>query len=149
MLTKQAISAITSWSLHTDEQSDISGARASFRAFARATWGDCADVAMAELVVGELLGNVARHAPGAVVFQARWDIGTIAITVRDKGPGFTYAPARVVPSYAESGRGLEIVAALATRMEVRRTPRGAVVRAIVAVTPDGVEMPRATVSVAS
>ena len=96
------------------------------------------DVAGAELIYGELVGNAVRYAPGQVEVRLEIDDGDPPVlTVRDYGPGLHYHPwkPRRDP-YAESGRGLAIVELLARDIAVDRpSDGGTVIRAVLPVTP--------------
>lgn len=72
-----------------------------------------------ELVFGELLGNVARHAPGAVEVSIRWEDLGARLEVWDHGPGYELNVA-LPKVWSESGRGLFIVAACADDLRVER-----------------------------
>ena len=50
--------------------------------------GKAIDVAAAELIFGELLGNVVRHAPGLVEITLDWTAELPVLHVLDNGPGF-------------------------------------------------------------
>ncbi|MFH9954584.1 ATP-binding protein [Streptomyces roseolus] len=87
-------------------------------------------VEAARLVTSELVTNALKHAPGPVLLELRLEGGLAAITVWDSGPALPVVgksdPARV-------GRhGLEIVASLARRFEVRRQAVGKRVTARIA-----------------
>ncbi len=77
-----------------------------------------------ELILGELLGNVVRHAPGPVEIEFTWSGGTLPqLLVRYEGAGFDALPASTGPLCDEpGGRGLRIVQELATHLRLRRTP---------------------------
>jgi anti-sigma regulatory factor (Ser/Thr protein kinase) len=89
----------------------------------------------AELVFGELLGNVVRFAPGPVEIVFNWTHATAPVLhVLDRGPGFTFAPKLPLDLLSERGRGLYIVWSLAEDCNV--TPRhdgGAHARAVLAI----------------
>ncbi|MFY9738913.1 MAG: SpoIIE family protein phosphatase [Candidatus Cybelea sp.] len=89
----------------------------------------------AELVFGELLGNVVRFAPGAVEIILSWtDAAAPVLHVLDRGPGFTFAPKLPLDLLSERGRGLYIIWSLAEDFNV--TPRhdgGAHARAVLAI----------------
>lgn len=72
------------------------------------------------LIFAELIGNAVRHAPGplSVSLQARGE--DIMLHVIDKGPGFSYHPSLPQSIWAESGRGLFLVASVARSVEVER-----------------------------
>ena len=89
----------------------------------------------AELVFGELLGNVVRFAPGPVeIVLNRTHAAAPVLHVLDRGTGFTFAPMLPLDLLSERGRGLYIVWSLAEDFNV--TPRhdgGAHARAVLAI----------------
>lgn len=87
------------------------------------------DFYAAELILGELLGNVARHTPGAIVVEADLSGAAPMLTVSDNGPGFTHeAQPTLGDILREDGRGMYLISKMAKRMEVRCDGRGATVR---------------------
>ncbi|HEX8805440.1 MAG TPA: SpoIIE family protein phosphatase [Candidatus Aquilonibacter sp.] len=85
----------------------------------------------AQLVLGELAGNIVRHAPGAVEFVLDHTGGELVLHVIDEGPGFERAPMLPIDVMSESGRGLFIVAELTSDFSVtKRHPRGSHARAV-------------------
>lgn len=82
------------------------------------------DVWAAEIVLGELLGNVVRHAPGPVEVLVDWAHPVPVVHVLDEGPGFLFAPRLPRDVFAESGRGLFIVGALTDDFNVTPRRRG-------------------------
>jgi anti-sigma regulatory factor (Ser/Thr protein kinase) len=76
-----------------------------------------------ELSFGELFSNAVRHAPGQIDVIATCDGRIATIEVDDGGRGFdgTVPPAE---PFAETGRGLELIRALADRMTVEGAPNG-------------------------
>jgi len=75
----------------------------------------------AELVFGELLGNVVRFASGPVEIVLNWTHAAAPVLhVLDRGPGFTFAPKLPFPLdlLSERGRGLYIVWSLAEDFNV-------------------------------
>jgi anti-sigma regulatory factor (Ser/Thr protein kinase) len=77
----------------------------------------------AELVLGELLGNVVRHAPP--IADVRLDLrGTCPLlSVLDRGPGFPMSPK--LPDYGrEEGRGLFLASRLVSKLAVETRPGG-------------------------
>jgi len=85
---------------------------------------DGTDLMAAELAVGELLGNLVRHAPGPAWVSLHWPSDTVTLTVADLGPGIGTAPPQEVDLLAESGRGLLIVDALAEQLDARARASG-------------------------
>lgn len=100
------------------------GARRAFMSCLKSR-GDAAqilDLTAAELIFGELMGNVVRHAPGPVEIILDWT-GTLPVLhVLDSGPGFESRRKRErLPDddWSESGRGLFIVNACARDFALR------------------------------
>jgi len=81
-------------------------------------------VLVAEMITAELLGNVVRYAGGQVdvILDCSADVPVIHII--DSGSGFEYNPRLPTDAYAESGRGLYIVAQLAREFTIARAPGG-------------------------
>jgi anti-sigma regulatory factor (Ser/Thr protein kinase) len=79
----------------------------------------------AELVLGELLGNVVRHTPeGAIEVALDLDGPDPVLHVLDRGPGFTYYARLPNDPMSESGRGLFIATRLVREMSVTRRRGG-------------------------
>jgi anti-sigma regulatory factor (Ser/Thr protein kinase) len=112
----------TEWSLVTADAREATRARIAVRSFF-AEQADAArsDLDAAELIVGELVANVIRHAPGAIGIHASWKDDEAVLIVTDRGPG---VPAvRCVPDReAMSGRGLFLIQALARTVEIDAVP---------------------------
>lgn len=89
----------------------------------------------AEIVVGELLANALRHSPGPICTDVVWgDDNRPVLVVHDSGPCFEDRPAPG-DRFAESGRGIPIVRALADDVRIRRIePRGCMVTAALRLT---------------
>jgi anti-sigma regulatory factor (Ser/Thr protein kinase) len=75
-------------------------------------------VAAAELIVGELLSNAARHADGHVCLEISAVDGFVTLSVHDTSPLFAMEIRRPIDEMSESGRGLFIVSKLAERIDV-------------------------------
>ncbi|MEA2664169.1 MAG: hypothetical protein QOI11_1113 [Candidatus Eremiobacteraeota bacterium] len=93
------------------------------------------DLFGAELIFGELLGNVVRYAPGRVAFHLDWHGLRPTLLVVDEGDGFRGAPGGGLSDLeAESGRGLALVRAFAVEMLIGNRPHhGAYVSVILPV----------------
>jgi PAS domain S-box-containing protein len=78
----------------------------------------------AELVLGELIGNIARHAPGGLEVIVDLSSPSPVLHVIDEGPGFERAPMLPGDLLSESGRGLYIVSELTDEFSVARGPQG-------------------------
>ena len=81
-------------------------------------------VALAELVLAELIGNTVRYAPGPVDVVLERDREMPVVHVLDRGPGFEFAAKLPPDIYSESGRGLFLISALAEDLHVVRRPDG-------------------------
>jgi serine phosphatase RsbU (regulator of sigma subunit)/anti-sigma regulatory factor (Ser/Thr protein kinase) len=95
-------------------------------------------IAQAELVFGELVGNVLRYAPGPVQVLIDWSTSVPVLHVLDHGPGYRHIA--ILPSdiYAESGRGLYLVSALTQDFHVAKRPHGGShARAVLAINQTG------------
>jgi len=117
-----ALRAEPDWSFGTDDARAAADARANFVAFLRGETGDSDLVDRAELVFGELLGNVVRHAQGPV---------EIVVYLRPEGPelhvidtGDPFRAERGLPSdvFSDFGRGLYIVRQLARDVFIEHIP---------------------------
>ena len=73
----------------------------------------------AELVFGELIGNVVRHAPGPVEVVLEWKDGPPVLHVIDAGKPFTI-PQSLPDDLSESGRGLFIIRMMSRDLMVER-----------------------------
>ncbi len=76
------------------------------------------EVADAELVVGELIGNIVRHANGTIVISLDMTADGPVLHVFDRGPGFTFGTRLPRDAMSESGRGLFIVSRIAREFSV-------------------------------
>jgi anti-sigma regulatory factor (Ser/Thr protein kinase) len=120
------------WSAAWSFDSTSSGSNGARRAFLACLKSKAVaapiDVPAAELIFGELLGNVVRHAPGRVDIVLDWTAELPVLHVLDRGPGFRSRRKRErlpVDQLSESGRGLFIVNACAPTFSVRnRNGRG-------------------------
>ncbi|MGD0050693.1 MAG: ATP-binding protein [Vulcanimicrobiaceae bacterium] len=94
-------------------------ARRMFGAYLAAQAEPGSDFHAAELIFGELLGNVARHAPGPVDVQLRWDGTRAILEVIDRGPGYTVDEPTLPDDLSESRRGLFLIATFGAELIVR------------------------------
>jgi len=130
----------TRWSFASIDAVTATFVRREIAAILRAAGATLAETGDAELVFGELIGNVVRHTNGdAVDVALDLTAGSPVLHVLDRGPGFTYYARLPKDSMSESGRGLFIATALAKDLSV--TPRiegGSHARAVLAVKLRGV-----------
>ncbi len=94
-------------------------ARTIFQRYLAAMVDPASDLYGAELIFGELLGNVARHAPGAIDVKLRWNGPVAILEVADHGPGYSIADVHLPSDFAESSRGLFLVSSFGRNLEVR------------------------------
>lgn len=78
----------------------------------------------AEMILGELIGNVVRHTPGAIEVVLERRRGAIVLHVLDNGEGFQFSPRLPLDAFSERGRGLYIAAQLSDDFSVTRRPQG-------------------------
>jgi serine phosphatase RsbU (regulator of sigma subunit)/anti-sigma regulatory factor (Ser/Thr protein kinase)/CHASE3 domain sensor protein len=80
----------------------------------------------AELVFGELIANVVRHAVGSDSVEIAVDGSgpQIVLHVLDRGPGFRHISRLPSDPYSESGRGLFLIAAMTDDFTVNERPDG-------------------------
>jgi anti-sigma regulatory factor (Ser/Thr protein kinase) len=97
-------------------------ARARFVEFLQSLASPSEFIDTAELVFGELLGNVVRHAPGPVEISIDLYDDAMVLHVVDSGPPLTAIGRRRLPDdvLSERGRGLFIVQHLATEVRIER-----------------------------
>jgi anti-sigma regulatory factor (Ser/Thr protein kinase) len=110
------------WSFDAENAQAAHDARSEFVAELRAHSVAGSDVDAAELIFGELVGNVVRHAPGPIDVQMEWTGEHPVLHVTDRGKGFIRNPALPIDPLSESGRGLYIISLLARNVRVERIP---------------------------
>lgn len=105
------------WQFESTDASEALKARKQFVAALRRA-NRPLDTFAAEVVFGELVGNVVRHAPGPVRIGLELDDDAV-LRVHDEGRGF--APRKSLPDpLDETGRGLFLVSKLAKEMKIER-----------------------------
>jgi anti-sigma regulatory factor (Ser/Thr protein kinase) len=110
------------WSFDAENARAAQDARGQFVRYLRAKAAPGGDISMAELVFGELIGNVVRHAPGSIEIDLDWSGEYPALHVIDRGRAFdgvSHLPDNVL---SESGRGLFIVNALTRSLRIEHVP---------------------------
>ncbi len=121
----QPVCSPWAWSLAVAHGLQAARVRTAFRGYLLRYATLESDVPGAELIFGELCGNVVRHAPGPASFALDWHDLHPTLLVTDQGAGFGAASAGTLadPS-AESGRGLALVRTLAVHMLFGNRPEG-------------------------
>lgn len=105
---------------------DAASARRTKRAalwYLGETIRDQDELAAAELILGELLGNVARHSPGPAEVSVDLAGDAAILRVRDRGEAF-HPNSHAADPLAESGRGLFLVRAMAREVNIENDGRG-------------------------
>lgn len=119
-----ALGDAPAWWYASEDARVAAHARREFVEYLREAGAADAFVARAELIFGELLGNVVRHAPGPVeiALYRRGDVWTLHVI--DSGEDFD--PQRDLPNdpLSERGRGLFIVQRLAAAVRVETFAAG-------------------------
>jgi len=112
------------WTFQSDDAEAAYRVRDDLLSYLTARASDDSDLAAAVLIFAELVGNVVRHAPGPIAVDLYWADEHAILRVRDHGPGFEWLSdgPHVPDLFAESGRGLFIVATTARKVHVRRHP---------------------------
>ena len=77
-----------------------------------------------EVIVGELLANVARHADSSASIHVVWESGIATLTVVDHGPGFDADDVSDPDFESERGYGLWLVRSLADEVRITTGPQG-------------------------
>lgn len=105
----------STWYFQCEDASSAADARPSFTNHLYRRNVEPETVYAAELVFGELVGNVVRHAPGPIEIELVWrDDGPI-LAVRDRGKPFAVGTIALPEDLeSESGRGLYLISAFAT-----------------------------------
>ncbi|HEY9179312.1 MAG TPA: ATP-binding protein [Candidatus Baltobacteraceae bacterium] len=103
------------------DSADVAGAKRARSEFVASLHDGCgvgADLADAQIIFDELVGNVVRHAPGPVRIQLDCQETHADLTVENFGAPFTLESRPQPDGDEESGRGLWIVRSLASNLEV-------------------------------
>ncbi len=113
------------WRASAPDASAAADLRRAFREYLVRHARPEADIAGAELIFAELLANVVRHAPGPASFRIDWEGEQPTLLVLDEGRGFANRLQPALPDcFAESGRGLALVRALAKETVFGDRPEG-------------------------
>lgn len=117
-------SPLQRWSFDVTDAEAAQRARGEFSEALRARGAALEDVFTAEVVFGELVGNVVRYANGPVEISV--DLSTLppVLNVLDRGPGFRHLAILPRDLFSESGRGLFLVSALTQDFHVSKRPNG-------------------------
>lgn len=109
---------VEAWSFTAENAQAANDARGDFVRYLKSRVQDESAVAAAELVFGELVGNVVRHARGAIDVRLEWRGAFPMLHVIDRGASFARARALPDDPFSEGGRGLFIAEQLSARLAV-------------------------------
>lgn len=101
------------WSFDANDARAAQAARGAFVARLAEEGAGAEDRLAFETVFGELVGNAARYTPGPLDLALRREPERLVLLALDRGPGFDWSAALPRDAYAESGRGLFLIEALA------------------------------------
>jgi len=118
----------TEFIARSDDGRALHAIRTALSALLREIGTPDSEVFAAELVIGELLTNAYRYAPGDVFVSLDCDMANASLTVRDRGVGLRL-PASLPDMQSERGRGLFIVQSLVEALESRQHEGWSEVRA--------------------
>lgn len=106
------------WTFCAEDAQAANDARSDFVRYLEANANDGNAIEAAELVFGELIGNVVRHARGAIDVQLEWCDEGALLHVIDRGPEFMLAGGLPSDPLSEGGRGLFIARQLSESLAV-------------------------------
>lgn len=113
------------WTFHSSDAFFARSARHELMTFLRECGATEDDLSRSELIIGELLANTVKHAPGIVRIDVTLDGGRPMLTVVDAGPGLSeFSPRLPDDQLTENGRGLYLIGTLAERVSVDVTTGG-------------------------
>lgn len=110
------------WTFEADDAQAAQDARGSFVEYICSLAEEGTDLFSAELIFGELVGNVVRHAPGPIDIAAVWQNDAATLHVIDRGAGFDLVSALPKDIMSESGRGLFMINSLSEAFAVINLP---------------------------
>jgi anti-sigma regulatory factor (Ser/Thr protein kinase) len=106
------------WQFGSASSADARRSRREFMTELRESGSTSSDFAGAELIFGELISNVVRHAPGPVRVRLFWNGKRAVLSVHDEAAPFKPKFALPADPMSENGRGLFIARALSTSLDV-------------------------------
>jgi GAF domain-containing protein len=109
------------WSFSSEDPRAARAVRAAF--FSRLWERDPGvDLDATKVIFGELIANVARHAPGPVDIGLAARDGAAVLHVVDRGSGYASAGISGASTFAEHGRGLWLIDRLGGKLSVEPLP---------------------------
>ncbi|HEY7981140.1 MAG TPA: MASE1 domain-containing protein [Candidatus Eremiobacteraceae bacterium] len=112
-----------SWTFHSSDAYSAHKSRHELMGFIRGLLSSEDDLFRIELIIGEVLANTVKHAPGLVTVDIDWSGAQPALTIIDTGPGLVrFSPSLPSDGLHEEGRGLFLIGTLAHDVRVERMP---------------------------
>jgi PAS domain S-box-containing protein len=115
-----ALGRETHWSFESADALAAQSVRSSFVAALAREADAASDLSGAELIFGELIGNVVRYAPGPIDIDLEWFGAVPILHVLDRGAGFDLRSSLPDDVMSERGRGLYIVSVLGGELRADR-----------------------------
>jgi anti-sigma regulatory factor (Ser/Thr protein kinase) len=112
------------WAFQADDATAAQDARNALVAYLRSRGSEDSDFGAAELIFGELVGNVVKHAPGPITIELVWDGESPTLRVADRGPGFELRTMLPADLMSEGGRGLFLASTFGADLRVTKVPDG-------------------------
>ncbi|HYK53773.1 MAG TPA: SpoIIE family protein phosphatase, partial [Candidatus Eremiobacteraceae bacterium] len=107
------------WMFHSSDAYFAHAARHELMAFLRDYGANDDDLSRSELIIGELLANTVKHAPGIVRLEIDCRGNHPVLTIADRGPGLPNFDVKLPDDdLREDGRGLYLVGTLADAVSV-------------------------------
>jgi anti-sigma regulatory factor (Ser/Thr protein kinase) len=110
------------WRFASDDASAAQASRRDFCDRLRQKWERSEDSAVAEIIFGELVSNVVRHAPGLVELALEWRGERAILHVLDRGEGYQPVSTTRADVLSEGGRGLWLIDKLGGELEFEPLP---------------------------
>lgn len=130
--------SIYSWWLDANDALDGRRVRYAFVDHLRALGYTDEACFRAELALGEMLGNVVRHAGGKMLVRLDTTDAEAVLHVLDEGCGFPYDSSPEQDTWAEHGRGLALIGLMVGEFAVNsRAGGGSHVQAVLRRLPPG------------
>ncbi|HEX3462983.1 MAG TPA: ATP-binding SpoIIE family protein phosphatase, partial [Candidatus Elarobacter sp.] len=110
------------WNFDSEDALAAHSARSAFVAALAREASEDSDLGAAELIFGELVGNVVRYAPGPIEIDLDWNHEEAVLHVLDRGGGFDLRSTLPDDIMSERGRGLYIISVLGSGLRADRLP---------------------------
>jgi len=113
-----------SWDFNSADADAAQRARRQVVEYVRRSATGKPDLFAVESIVGELIANTVDHAPGPVHIDIDWTSQSPTLSVHDKGISFEHDDTKPPDPMSVEGRGLFIIHALGTGLQVKRNSAG-------------------------